>query len=72
MGVERRGTTVRRNVNGKVDVRARSNLFIKVSRLPSVSSVDEDEMWLTAKIVLLQRVRRSFFIEEIDYARFCN
>lgn len=42
-------------------------MFIKVSRLPSVSSVDEDEMWLTAKIVLLQRVRRSFFIEEIDY-----
>lgn len=32
-----------------------------------MSSVDEDEMWLTAKIVLLQRVRRSFFIEEIDY-----
>lgn len=67
VGVERGGTTVRRNVNGKVDVRARSNLFIKVSRLPSVSSVDEDEMWLTAKIVLLQRVRRSFFIVEIDY-----
>lgn len=53
MGVERGGPAVGRNVNGKVDVRARSNLFIKVSRLPSVSSMDEDEMWLTARIVLL-------------------
>lgn len=58
-----------RNVNGKVDVRARSNLFIKVSRLPSVSSVDEDEMWLNVAGGSCCWVRRSFFTEEIDYER---
>lgn len=72
MGVERGGgeaSSFGRNVNGKVDVRARSNLFIKVSRLPSVSSVDEDEMWLNVAGGSCCWVRRSFFTEEIDYER---